>query len=98
MSARRVVDWHIQARPDDTYDLHYRGRPVLRGTTRSEVDKRLRRARKAGETVHLIEHDASDQPVQITDVTRTYDRRHRPAPPRDPRAPRNRVIMPLIRF
>lgn len=93
MSTRRVIDWHIVQRDDDTYDLFFHGKPVLTDTSRTEVNKRLRRRRQAGESVYEV--NGSGQSVNIT---QRVDRRMPRTSPRSTTPPRKPLRMPLVRW
>lgn len=93
MSTRRVVDWRIEPGEDDTHTLYLRNRQVLRDTSRTEIDKHLRKHRQPGQSVHLVAEDG-----YIADITRQIERRQ-PVQRTGPARKRHRPVrMPLMRF
>lgn len=93
MPSRRVIDWQIRPNDDDTYDLLLRHRPVLIGSSMTEIGKYLRRHRQPGQSVHQVAEDG-----YITDITRAVERRQ-PARRTPPARRRHRPVrMPLMRF
>lgn len=92
MSARRVIDWNIIQTGDDTYDLRFQRKTIMQDVSKTEIDKRLRRDRKPGQSVHVV-----NKAGEVTNITRRTDRRHHPVVTAA-RTLHRPVRMPLIRF